>query len=230
MTRLATDVPADGCASDGWDARSSNVFIPPRTMFARTPTARALYAAVRPSPMHARRAPALVVARLRPGRQGIQRIYRLAREKEMIGEYEYLESIGVPRAQALQVMAQASTAFEREAVKRGIDPGTLTYGSEDMSEVVEFLIESGVAASEVGALVIRHPAVLAYGVETRLKPLFEYMECTFGRDAKAFVEDVTRRPSLLGLDADANARKMIEYLLDNGSTKEEAMEYFLRSL
>jgi hypothetical protein len=127
-------------------------------------------------------------------------------------------------------MAQASTAFEREAVKRGIDPGTLTYGSEDMSEVVEFLIESGVAASEVGALVIRHPAVLAYGVETRLKPLFEYMECTFGRDAKAFVEDVTRRPSLLGLDADANARKMIEYLLDNGSTKEEAMEYFLRSL
>lgn len=148
----------------------------------------------------------------------------------MIGEYEYLESIGVPRAQALQVMAQASTAFEREAVKRGIDPGTLKYGAEDMSEVVEFLIESGVDASEVGALVIRHPAVLAYDVETRLKPLFAYMEGTFGIDAKAFVEDVTRRPSLLGLDADENARKMVEYLLDNGSSKEDAVQYLLRSL
>jgi len=173
---------------------------------------------------------AVVESRLRTGRQGIQRIYKLAREREMISEYEYLESIGVPRAQALQVMAQASTAFERECARRGVDVRQANYGSAAMSRVVAFLLSSGADAREVGSLVIRHPAVLAYDVEERLKPLFAYMEGTFAIGAKAFVEEAQRRPSLLGLDADDNARKMVEYLIDNGSSKEEAMEYLLKSL
>ena len=36
-----------------------------------------------------------ITARLRPGRQGVQRIYRMATEKSQINVYEYLESIGV---------------------------------------------------------------------------------------------------------------------------------------
>jgi|TARA_B110000003_G_scaffold77683_1_gene79236 hypothetical protein len=169
-------------------------------------------------------------SRLRPGRQGVQRIYRLTQEKEMIGEYEYLESIGVPRAQALQVMSRASTAFEREAVRRGQDPKAMKFGAEEMREVVEFLKASGVKEDAVGFLVIRNPAVLAYDVEKRLRPLFEYMEATFERTAEMFVDDVTKRPSLLGLDANENAKKMVDFLLSTGSTKEEAVEYLLRTL
>lgn len=177
-----------------------------------------------------RRARLSVDARLRPGRQGVQRIYKLTQEKAMIGEYEYLESIGVPRAQALQVMSRASTAFEAEAARRGIDPASLKFGAEEMRGVVEFLVERGVEANAVGSLVIRHPAVLAYNVDNRLKPLFAYMEEQFDRNAELFVEDVERRPSLLGLDANENVRKMVDYLLSNGNSKEEVVEYLLKSL
>lgn len=160
----------------------------------------------------------------------MQRIYRLAKEKAMIGEYEYLESIGVSRAQALQVMSRASAVFEQEVVRRGEDPREASFGAAEMERVVRFLTEKGVEPKRVGFLVIKHPAVLAYDVEGRLRPLFAYMESTFERDARMFVEDVMKRPSLLGLRADENARRMVEYLLENGSTEEEAVEYLLRTL
>ena len=177
-----------------------------------------------------RRLRSVTESRLRPGRQGVQRIYRLAKEKAMIGEYEYLESIGVSRAQALQVMSRASAVFEQEVVRRGEDPREASFGAAEMERVVRFLTEKGVEPKRVGFLVIKHPAVLAYDVEGRLRPLFAYMESTFERDARMFVEDVMKRPSLLGLRADENARRMVEYLLENGSSKEEAVEYLLRTL
>ena len=171
-----------------------------------------------------------IIARLRPGRQGVQRIYRMATEKSQINVYEYLESIGVPRAQALQVMSQASASFEREAVRRGLDPGTLEFGANEMRAVVEYLMGVGVTERALGELVVRHPAVLAYDVESRLEPLFAYMESTFERNATEFISDIARRPSLLGLDANENAQRMVGYLLSNGSSKEEALEYLLRTL
>jgi len=56
------------------------------------------------------------------------------------------------------------------------------------------------------------------------------MEEQFDRNAELFVEDVERRPSLLGLDANENVRKMVDYLLSNGNSKEEVVEYLLKSL
>ena len=169
-------------------------------------------------------------SRLRPGRQGVQRIYRLTQEKEMIGEYEYLESIGVPRAQALQVMSRASTAFEREAVRRGQDPKAMKFGAEEMREEVEFLKASGGQEDAVGFFVLGKTAGWGSDVATGFRPLFEYMEATFERPAEMFVDDVTKRPSLLGLDAHENAKTMVDFLLSTGSTKEEAVEYLLRTL
>lgn len=200
----------------------------PAVMFAQR-SADAFGAHKTVSPTISRRS-IVTESRLRPGRQGVQRIYRLTQEKAMIGEYEYLESIGVPRAQALQVMSRASTAFEAEMAKKGLDPKAMKFGAEEMCEVVDFLKLRGVDEKGVGALVIRHPAVLSYSVKERLEPLFEYMEAQFDRNAAMFVEDIERRPSLLGLDADENVRKMVDYLLASGKTKEEVMEYLLRSL
>ena len=56
------------------------------------------------------------------------------------------------------------------------------------------------------------------------------MEATFERTAEMFVDGVKKRPSLLGLDANENAKKMVDFLLSTGSTKEEAVEYLLRTL
>ena len=47
----------------------------------------------------------------------MQRIYRMATEKSQISVYEYLESIGVPRVNALQVQSRASEWFEFENAK-----------------------------------------------------------------------------------------------------------------
>lgn len=167
-------------------------------------------------------------ARLRPGRQGVQRIYRMTTEKAQIGVYEYLESIGVPRVNALQVQSKAAEWFEYENAKAGGDADA-PFGVEEMSAVVDFLEEQGVKKDDIGALVTRHPPVLAYSVERRLAPLFAYLG-ELGMDTDQVVENLTRRPNLLGLDPDQNMRRMVDYLMSNGSSQDEALEYLLKTL
>ena len=167
-------------------------------------------------------------ARLRPGRQGVRRIYRMATEKSQISVYEYLESIGVPRVNALQVQSKASEWFEFENAKAGGD-NDAPFGVEEMSAVVDFLKEKGVDESDVGSLVCAHPPVLAYSVEGRIAPLFAYLE-ELGMDAQRAVTALRRRPNLLGLDPDNNMRRMVDYLQSTGKTQEEALDLLLTSL
>lgn len=174
------------------------------------------------------RRPLTTEARLRPGRQGVQRIYRMTAEKSQITVYEYLESIGVPRVNALQVQSQASEWFEYENAKAG-GANDAPFGVEEMSQVVEFLQEQGVKFSDIGRLVCAHPPVLAYSVEGRIEPLFEYL-AELGLDTEGVVANLTRRPNLLGLDPDLNMRKMVDYLMSTGSTQEEALDYLLKTL
>ena len=181
----------------------------------------------RVSSVGGRRAPS-TEARLRPGRQGVQRIYRLTSEKAQMGVYEYLESIGVPRVNALQVQSKAGEWFEYENAKAGGDADA-PFGVQEMSAVVDFLEERGVKKDDIGALVTRHPPVLAYSVERRLAPLFAYLG-ELGMDTDQVVENLTRRPNLLGLDPDQNMRRMVDYLMSNGSSQEEALEYLLKTL
>ena len=42
--------------------------------------------------------------------------------------------------------------------------------------------------------------------------------------------NLTRRPNLLGLDPDQNMRRMVDYLIANGNTQEQALEYLLKTL
>ena len=181
----------------------------------------------RVSSVGGRRAPS-TEARLRPGRQGVQRIYRLTSEKAQMGVYEYLESIGVPRVNALQVQSKAGEWFEYENAKRG-GAANASFGVREMAQVVDFLEARGVSKDDVGALGAKHPPVLAYDVETRLEPLFEYLG-ELGLDTDGVVANLTRRPNLLGLDPDQNMRRMVDYLVANGSTQEQALEYLLKTL
>jgi hypothetical protein len=175
-----------------------------------------------------RASPSLVLARLRPGRQGVQRIHRLTSEKTQVGVYEYLESIGIPRVNALQVQSKAGVWFEYENAKRG-GAVEAPFGTEEMMRVVDFLTDRGVDINEVGTLVAKHPPVLAYDVETRLAPLFDYLG-ELGLDSTQVVENLSRRPNLLGLDPDDNMRRMVDYLVADGKTQEQALEFLLKTL
>ena len=181
----------------------------------------------RASPVGGRRA-LRTEARIRPDRQGVQRIYRLTSEKAQVGVYEYLEAIGVPRVSALQVQSKAGEWFEYENAKRG-GHADAPFGVDEMRVVVTFLETRGVQRKDIGDLVAKHPPVLSYDVETRLRPLFLYLE-ELGLDTEQIVANLIRRPNLLGLDPDRNMRRMVEYLVENGNTREQALEYLLKTL
>jgi hypothetical protein len=51
--------------------------------------------------------------------------------------------------------------------------------------------------------------VLSYSVPVRLQPFWEYMTSIGVPDVATAV---AKRPSLLGLDVDANLRKIVDYL------------------
>ena len=168
-----------------------------------------------------RRANKTIEARIRPGRQAEQRRFRMEREKESIGIYEYLETIGVAKSAALRVMSQATMQFEAERTKNG---------EEEVRKVVEFLQSRDIREQALGELIMNFPSVLAYDVETRLEPLFMYVEKELGITGTEFAKEVQRRPSLLGLRADENLAKMVGYLESTGSTREEVVEYLIKTL
>ena len=67
-------------------------------------------------------------------------------------------------------------------------------------------------------------------MEARLDPLFDYLN-ELGMDNTAIVGALVRRPNILGLDPNANIRKMVDYLTTQaGKTKEEAIGYLLTTL
>ena len=116
-----------------------------------------------------------ITARLRPGRQGVQRIYRMATEKSQINVYEYLESIGVPRVNALQVQSRASEWFEFENAKAGGDKDA-PFGVEQMAAVVDFF--EGEGRGRVGRRLVGVCASPGAGVQRREEDcaLFAYLD------------------------------------------------------
>ena len=172
-----------------------------------------------------------IESRIRPGRQAEQRKFRMEREKESIGIYEYLETIGVAKSAALRVMSQATMQFEAERAKMGLKmDGSVKFDETEVRKVVEFLQLRDIRGDALGELIMNFPSVLAYDVETRLEPLFVYVEKELGITGTEFAKEVQRRPSLLGLRADENLAKMVGYLESTGSTREQVVEYLMKTL
>ena len=172
-----------------------------------------------------------IESRIRPGRQAEQRKFRMEREKESIGIYEYLETIGVAKSAALRVMSQATMQFEAERAKMGLKmDGSVKFDETEVRKVVEFLQSRDIRGDALGELIMNFPSVLAYDVETRLEPLFVYVEKELGITGTEFAKEVQRRPSLLGLRADENLAKMVGYLESTGSTREQVVEYLMKTL
>jgi len=172
-----------------------------------------------------------IESRIRPGRQAEQRKFRMEREKESIGIYEYLETIGVAKSAALRVMSQATMQFEAERAKMGLKlDGSVKFDETEVRKVVKFLQSRDICGDALGELIMNFPSVLAYDVETRLEPLFVYVEKELGITGTEFAKEVQRRPSLLGLRADENLAKMVGYLESTGSTREQVVEYLMKTL
>lgn len=97
----------------------------------------------------------------------------------------------------------------------------------DMRPVVEFLLAKGVSVGDVVKVIAAHPPVLSYSVSERLEPFWSYMTEIGVTDVAA---TVIGRPSLLGLDVDANLRKIVEYLKYTETPPETIVKYITTSI
>ena len=98
-----------------------------------------------------------------------------------------------------------------------------------MKGVVEWLRSAGVPPSQVPAVIGAHPTLLAYDVESRLRPLSDYL-AELGVSGERLATALQERPSLLGLSADKNMRVMVDYLLSTGKPLDEVIGLLLKSL
>lgn len=72
-----------------------------------------------------------------------------------------------------------------------------------------------------------HPPVLSYSVEGRLRPFWDYLTELGVKDVAAAV---VSRPTLLGLDVDANLRKIVGYLQSVDTPPETIVQYLVKSI
>ncbi|KAG2490606.1 hypothetical protein HYH03_010998 [Edaphochlamys debaryana] len=97
----------------------------------------------------------------------------------------------------------------------------------DIRPVVEFLRNKGMGVGDVPKVISGHPPVISYSVPDRLEPFWEYLSSIGVPDVAAAV---VSRPSLLGLDVNANLRKIVEYLQYTETPTEKIVEYVCKSI
>jgi len=101
--------------------------------------------------------------------------------------------------------------------------------AEEIAAVAAFLsARVGLSSAEVVAVVGAHPGCLCYSVPNRPEPWAQCLQEEAGvGDLRAAV---LARPSLLGLDANASLRKIVEYLRSVGTAPEDIAIYVTKSI
>ena len=177
-----------------------------------------------------RRVAAVPVARLREGRTTLQRQHREENVKASTDVLDYLRTLGVDRVACMLTLAKANESLFWQSQAGGeVEEGeedTLTL--EQCQATVAFLRELGCSAEAIPSLVTAHPPLLAYSVETRLRPLAAYLK-ELGIDGPRFVDGLVARPSLLALTA-SKQKQMVDYLISTGMETEEVQKYVLETL
>ncbi|PNH11459.1 hypothetical protein TSOC_001684 [Tetrabaena socialis] len=97
----------------------------------------------------------------------------------------------------------------------------------DIKPVVDFLLARGVSVGDVAKTISGHPPVLSYSVPDRLEPFWDYLASLGITNVSAAI---IARPSLLGLDVDANLRKIVEYLKYTETPPELIIKYVAESI
>ena len=93
--------------------------------------------------------------------------------------------------------------------------------------VASFLRELGANKEQIRRMILTYPAVVGYSVDDHLRPLVEYLKQVGVEDV---VEVLTSRPSLLGLKAEKNLVKIVEWLEYEGYTKDEIVDYLSKTV
>ncbi|KAF6253172.1 hypothetical protein COO60DRAFT_463350 [Scenedesmus sp. NREL 46B-D3] len=145
----------------------------------------------------------------------------------------YLKTIGFTNtaemARVLDIAMNPNSMFvQYNDAKRStnVNARPLTV-EEDMQPVVGFFVEQGLSTQQIVQVITAHPPVLSYSVPARLQPFWEYMASIGVPDVAAAV---ARRPSLLGLDVDANLRKIVDYLQYVETPPEKIVQYITTTI
>ncbi|KAK9845766.1 hypothetical protein WJX81_001858 [Elliptochloris bilobata] len=119
-----------------------------------------------------------------------------------------IQSVG-ERSRILDTAMNPNSLYALRPDRKGAVNGWARKATvEEMRAVVEFLQSQGLTLDQVQKVVSEHPPTLVYDIEQRLRPTFEYL-ASLGMTPAA---TVVRRPSLLGLGADASLRRIVGYL------------------
>ncbi|KAG1679167.1 hypothetical protein FOA52_000523 [Chlamydomonas sp. UWO 241] len=140
---------------------------------------------------------------------------------------EYLSQIGLlnlaERSRVLDIATNPSSLF----LGRGRNASARPLSVDgDMRPVVEFLGARGVKSAELVQIIIGYPAVLGTAVP-KLQAFWDYLESIGVTDVGSVI---ITRPNLLGLDVDANLRKIVDYLLYVETPVETIVKYIEKSI
>jgi hypothetical protein len=145
----------------------------------------------------------------------------------------YLKTIGFTNtaeiARVLDIAMNPNSLFvQYNDAKRSTNVNARTLSVEgDMQPVVNFLTVQGLSSPQVVQVITAHPPVLSYNVQQRLEPFWDYLR-SIGMDDVAAA--VVKRPSLLGLDVDANLKKIVDYLQYVETPPDKIVEYITKTI
>eukprot|EP00803_Ostreobium_quekettii_P005615 evm.model.scf_375EXC.5 EVM.evm.TU.scf_375EXC.5 scf_375EXC:66480-68313(+) len=101
------------------------------------------------------------------------------------------------------------------------EPRALSRSVESLNEKLRYLMKLGMRRVDVAKLVVAHPQVLGYGLETMIQPTVAWLE-EMGLRKKHICEAALARPQLLGLKVDGKIKANYQFLqLRLGFTRRE---------
>eukprot|EP00262_Sarcandra_glabra_P006928 TRINITY_DN1948_c0_g1_i5.p1 TRINITY_DN1948_c0_g1~~TRINITY_DN1948_c0_g1_i5.p1 ORF type:complete len:290 (-),score=29.85 TRINITY_DN1948_c0_g1_i5:269-1138(-) len=110
----------------------------------------------------------------------------------------YLENLGIDKTKWAKVIHRF--------------PALLTYSRQKVKALVDFLVEQGLSAENIGKVLTRSPNIVSYSVEDKLRPTADYF-CLMGVDVAVLLY---RSPQTFGLSIEANLKPVTEFFLGRG--------------
>uniref|UniRef100_A0A061RBW6 Mitochondrial transcription termination factor n=1 Tax=Tetraselmis sp. GSL018 TaxID=582737 RepID=A0A061RBW6_9CHLO len=150
----------------------------------------------------------------------------------------YLQGLGIQnRAELMQVVDICTNPHSLYRVAMP-GPQASTRGTpnqlarklsvdEDLQPVVDVLRDFGLEREDIVKVILAHPPVLCYG-EERIRKLLAYLEEV--GVPKPVGKILVKRPSLAGLKADENLKKIVGYFVYRGYSSEEIVRLLETSI
>ncbi|GAB4823312.1 hypothetical protein N2152v2_010358 [Parachlorella kessleri] len=130
----------------------------------------------------------------------------------------------------LDIAMNPNSVYGKQTRKQPVNPHARKLSVEgDLRPVVDFLLGLGLDQDTVAGIILRHPAVLCYSVEERLKPLVEYLVGDMQLPKQQVVAALKERPHMLGLQLES-MKRMVGYLAANGKGMEEIAQLLATTL